>query len=130
MLHSDFIVKAEKFNPVHRTTNYTAKVWDEIFVDTTNNYIEITPPQINLKDGSVFRIIDSKGTFGINKCVILYDGVRKLGLTTSYINLNTNGILVELTYNSTNLNWSITAGSIADISGGGSKPLTFFMAQL
>ena len=89
----------------NRTTNKTLVHLETIFVNTTGSQLTMNlPGSPNL--GDTVTIIDQKGTFGTNKCVVARNGGVIMGLTQD-MDITTNNASVTLVYSNAADGWRI-----------------------
>lgn len=87
------------------TSNASILANDEVFADTTSGIITLTLPAFPVT-GSRVRVLDPKGTWGTNKCVIARNG-NKIAGDASDLELTVSGDSVELVFYSGTSDWRI-----------------------
>jgi len=87
------------------TTNAAILTNDEVFADTTSGIITLTLPA-SPATGNRVRVLDPKGTWGTNKCVIARNGNKIAGFSSD-LELTVSGDSVELVFYSTTSDWRI-----------------------
>jgi len=85
------------------SANTTIKVNEEVFVDTTSGIVTLTLPATAVT-GNRVRIIDAKGTWGTNKCVVARNG-NKIHGATADLDLTVPGDFLDLVYTSPTTDW-------------------------
>ena len=98
-------INAVTTNSYGVTTNAAILTNDEVFADTTSGIITLTLPA-SPATGNRVRVLDPKGTWGTNKCVIARNGNKIAGFTSD-LDLTTPGDSVDLVFYSTTSDWRI-----------------------
>ena len=98
-------VSAVTTNSYGVTTNASILANDEVFADTTSGIITLTLPA-SPATGNRVRVLDPKGTWGTNKCVIARNGNKIAGFSSD-LELTAAGDSVELVFYSTTSDWRI-----------------------
>jgi len=98
-------INAITINSYGVTTNASILANDEVFADTTSGIITLTLPASPVT-GNRVRVLDPKGTWGTNKCVIARNG-NKIAGYASDLELTVSGDSVELVFYSATSDWRI-----------------------
>ena len=98
-------ISAVTTNSYGVTTNAAILTNDEVFADTTSGIITLTLPA-SPATGNRVRVLDPKGTWGTNKCVIARNGNKIAGFSSD-LELTVSGDSVELVFYSTTSDWRI-----------------------
>ena len=85
-------------------TPYTAVSGDQILANTSSNPITILLPA-SPAVGDEVSIIDTRGTWGSNNCIINRNG-KPINSGTSNLTLNTNGQSITLLYIDATRGWA------------------------
>lgn len=92
-------------NSYEVTSNVSIVANDEVFADTTSGIITLTLPA-SPANGSRVRVIDPKGTWGTNKCVIARNGNKIAGFSSD-LELTVPSDSVNLVFYSTTSDWRL-----------------------
>lgn len=87
------------------TSSASVAANDEVFADTTSGIITLTLPATAIT-GNKVKVIDTKGTWGTNKCTIARNG-NKIAGATSDLDLTVPNDQVELVFYSTTSDWRV-----------------------
>jgi hypothetical protein len=98
-------INAITINSYGVITNASILANDEVFADTTSGIITLTLPASPVT-GNRVRVLDPKGTWGTNKCVIARNG-NKIAGYASDLELTISGDSVELVFYSVTSDWRI-----------------------
>ena len=98
-------INAVTINSYGVTTNAAILTNDEVFADTTSGIITLTLPA-SPATGNRVRVLDPKGTWGTNKCVIARNGNKIAGFSSD-LELTVSGDSVELVFYSATSDWRI-----------------------
>ena len=91
-------------------TPYTAVSGDQILANTTANPITILLPA-SPAVGDEVTIIDTRGTWGSNNCIINRNG-KPINSGTSNLTLNTNGQSITLLYIDATRGWAFKTNTV------------------
>lgn len=97
-----------------KTANFTAASSEGYFVDTSGNQVTITTPA-SPSAGNEFIVVDLRGTFSTNKCLIDGNGSDKIkGDSTNTFELNKNYGSMRLVYSGATYGWVPVTSNITD----------------
>jgi hypothetical protein len=98
-------INAITINSYGVTANASILINDEVFADTTSGIITLTLPASPVT-GNRVRVLDPKGTWGTNKCIIARNG-NKIAGYTSDLELTIPADSVELVFYSATSDWRL-----------------------
>ena len=89
-----------------KTGDFTAVAGEGYFVNTTGGEIDVTLPAGSA--GAVVAVKDYANTWDTNNCILISNGVEKIGGSTNNAVLTTEGLAVTLIYIDSTQGWLVT----------------------